>query len=354
MIGITVEGKVFHIIDNMGPGGAQRIVETILRNNPSHEAHATRSIDNLMGNPKHYSVTNSRSRFNLRSLIDCWKLLRKYDPEIVHCHLIKSKMIGILLKTLSRRDFTLVMHEHGQIWKDGGLYPAILNYSSDLVGAHIAVSEHTAKLLRQNAEIPEEKIEVIYNFVDRKEYNPEILEKFEPGLKEEASDDSFTVGFAGRFKERKGWKTVVSAAEKTDDMEFLLAGSEKRDKTSDQLENLKYLGFLEDVRTLLANIDCFVLPSHWDPSPMILYEVQSCGIPLICTNVHSINELVEDKENALMFPARDEDKLLEKLDEIKNNESLRDKLVKKGISNSKNYSYNKFQKLLNQTYSKLS
>ena len=352
-----MEDNVLHVIDNMCLGGAQRIVSTLVKNNSNHKLHSIRKVEDSMGDFNDYTVTGSPSRYNFRSFIDVWKKVREENPEIVHCHLIKSKMIGILLKIVSIRDFKLVFHEHGHVWKENRKYNKILNYASRLVDCHIAVSEYTAKLLKENAEIPEDKINVIYNFVDREEYNPEILESFESDLSQDFDQELFTVGFGGRLEERKGWRTIVSAAERTEDVRFLISGSgtgeKELEKKTEEIDNLHYLGFIDDVRSLFASIDCFVLPSEWDPSPMILYEVQSCGIPLICADVHSIDELVEDKENALVYSFNDIEKLAEKIEEIKRDEELRRQLSEEGISNAEKYTYNVFQESLNQAYSSL-
>lgn len=349
--------KVLHIIDNMCLGGAQRIVATLVENNTGHRLHSVRKTEASMGNFDDYTVTSSPSGFNLRSLIDCWKLLNKNDPDVIHCHLMKSKLIGLTLKILSRKDFTLVMHEHGRIWKKDIIYNTILNWTSGFVDLHIAVSGHTAKLLKDKVDIPDDKVEIIFNFVDRDEYNPKVSESFKSDLNIEIADESFTVGFGGRLVDRKGWRTVVSAAEETDDIQFLMSGSgtgeEDLKGKAKEIDNLHYIGFLDDVRSLFTNIDCFVLPSHWDPSPMVLYEVQSCGIPLICTEVHSIDELVEDGKNALMYPPENVEKLVEKLYKVKDDPSLRKRLEEKGVSNSKNYTYPEFQNSLEEAYSRL-
>lgn len=299
--------KVLHIIDNMGVGGAQRILLSLLENSSNHKVHALRSSETSMSDSKAYTVTDSEQIYKIKSLLDCRELVKEYDPDIVHCHMPSSKLIGIGLKLLYRKKFSLVMHEHGYIWEDNDRYRKILIYSSGIVDCHIAVSQHTAELLQNKAGIPEEKIRTIYNFVDREKYNSELLENFKSELVDEINKESFVAGFSGRLEERKGWKTIISAAEKEKDIEFIVSGvgsgKEQIKRKSRELENLHYLGFLDDIRTLFANIDCFVLPSHWDPSPMILYELQSCGVPLACSDVPSINEVIEDEVTGLTFPS---------------------------------------------------
>jgi len=249
------------------------------------------------------------------------------------------------------------MHEHGEIWKDNHRYNVLLRYGNPLIDCHIAVSEHTSKLLQRKASVPKEKIKTVYNFVDRDEYNPEVLESFESDLNLNRGaefKDSFKVGYGGRLEERKGWETLVDVAERIGDMEFLISGSgtgeEILRKKSNEIDNLYYLGFLEDVRTLFANVDCLVLPSKWDPSPMILYEAQSCGVPLICTDTYSINEIVEDSKNTLMFEPSDTENLIDLLNKVRDDQQLKAKLSSNGVSNAKKFSYKAFRENLENVY----
>lgn len=349
--------KVLHIIDNMKLGGAQRIVATLEENNSNHVLHSIRETEESMGGNVDYTTTKTPNRYNIRSLVDCWKLIRNHDPEIVHCHLIKSKLIGISLKILSRKDFSLVLHEHGHIWKGRSKYNKILEKTSNIVDCHIAVSKHTAKLIEERGKVPSEKIEVIYNFVDREEYNPEILEEYKDKIDVEIDEEMFTAGYGGRLEERKGWKTVVSAAQEAEEIQFLMSGSGSGEEAlieiSETEDNLYYLGFLEDIRILFANIDCLILPSHWDPSPMILYEIQACGIPLVCTDTQAIDELVEDGRNGLLFEPENTEQLLERLREVSNDSSLRADLSIEELSSAEKHSYENYEKSLDELYEKL-
>lgn len=347
--------KVLHIIDNMSVGGAQRIVSSLIQNNPDHKLHALRDSKEVLGDVGDFSKTKSPWRFNMRSFLDVCILIDRENPDVVHCHLKKSVFIGIAAKLASRRKFRLVVHEHGEIWKGNKNYNRILSLTSPVIDKHVAVSSATADLLRLRGSIPEENIEVIYNFVDQKRFNPNILEKFTDEL-QLTSDDKFTIGFGGRLIERKGWRTIVSLASKLDTKNYrvIMTGSgegrSELNQISKEIENLHYLGYIEDIRALFANIDCFVLPSEWDPSPMILYEVQSCGLPLICADVPAINELVDEGQNSLMYSYDSTSELIDRVNEIANNQRLREKLRDKGIENSMNFTYEKYEASLENMY----
>lgn len=348
--------KVLHVIDNMCLGGAQRIVSTLVENNEDHILHVLRESEEVLDGFNDYTVTESSSRFNLRSFYDVWKQVRRHEPDVVHCHLKKSKLTGIMVKTVSLNDFSLVLHEHGEIWKGNEKYEFILENADFLVDRHIAVSRHTEELLQQRGGVPEGKTEVIYNFVDREKFCPGALDVFEPHPV--SDEEKFTVGYGGRLVERKGWKTVAEAAGKLEEnFQVLMTGSgmgeDELQSKEEETGNLHYLGYLDDVRTLFAGIDCFVLPSEWDPSPMILYEVHSCGIPLISTDAHSIDEIVEDKENSLLFEEGGAEDLASRIRELEKDDKLQSELKQGGLKSAEKYSYSNYIESLETLYSEL-
>jgi glycosyltransferase involved in cell wall biosynthesis len=353
---IHVEKSVLHVIDNMCLGGAQRIVSTLVENNENHMLHVLRESDEALYGFNDYTVTASSSRFNLRSFYDVWRKVRKHDPDVVHCHLKKSKLAGTMVKIATLKEFNLILHEHGEIWKENRKYEFILEHMNPVIDCHVAVSRHTAELLKQRAQVPREKIEVLYNFVDTEKFSPESLNSLEPHPA--SYEDKFRVGYGGRLAERKGWNTVVEAAEELEEnFQILMTGSgpgeEELKKKEKKIKNLHYLGYLDDVRTLFASIDCFVLPSKWDPSPMILYEVHSCGVPLICTDAHAIDELVDNRQNGLLFEPGDVDGLLSKIRLLRQDTQIRRKITEEGLKLADQKSLSNYRKSLENLYNDL-
>jgi glycosyltransferase involved in cell wall biosynthesis len=83
---------------------------------------------------------------------------------------------------------------------------------------------------------------------------------------------------------------------------------------------------------------------------MIFYEVQSCGIPLICTDTSSIDELVDERENALTFEPKNVDELINKIKRVGSDRELRKNIVQEGLIAADNYSYNNFEENLEALY----
>ncbi|MEF2072049.1 glycosyltransferase family 4 protein [Consotaella aegiceratis] len=74
-----------------------------------------------------------------------------------------------------------------------------------------------------------------------------------------------------------------------------------------------YLGAADDVRPLLANVDCVVLPSYREGTPRTLLEAAAMAKPLIATDVPGCRQVVDDGGNGYLCEPRDPQDLSEKM-----------------------------------------
>lgn len=73
-----------------------------------------------------------------------------------------------------------------------------------------------------------------------------------------------------------------------------------------------------------------VLPSYREGLPKTLLEAASCGRAIIATDVPGCREIIQNKKNGLLVPARNSEALAEALQELITNPSLRKKMGKQG------------------------
>lgn len=76
---------------------------------------------------------------------------------------------------------------------------------------------------------------------------------------------------------------------------------------------IEYLGTTEDVRSLIQQADCVVLPSYREGTPRTLLESASMSRPIIATNVPGCNQVVEDRVNGFLCNPKDADDLSDKM-----------------------------------------
>ena len=76
--------------------------------------------------------------------------------------------------------------------------------------------------------------------------------------------------------------------------------------------------------------DVFVLPSTYEPRGAVINEAMACGLPVIVTDrCGSIGDIVQEGENAFVYPAGDVDRLAFYLERLANDEPLRARMAQR-------------------------
>ena len=133
--------------------------------------------------------------------------------------------------------------------------------------------------------------------------------------------------FIGRLIKDKGIREYVDAARdvrmRFPNCRFLIAGPTSVDNltaiSSEDIqvwENegyVEYLGESTDVRSIIENADCVVLPSYREGMPRVLLEAGAIGRPVIASRVTGCHDVVEDGVTGLLCNPRDASDLAEKM-----------------------------------------
>jgi glycosyltransferase involved in cell wall biosynthesis len=71
------------------------------------------------------------------------------------------------------------------------------------------------------------------------------------------------------------------------------------------------VGYQNDVRPYLAVSDCLVFPSYREGFPNVVMQAGAMELPSIVSDINGCNEIIIDTKNGLIIPAKSEQKLLE-------------------------------------------
>ena len=83
--------------------------------------------------------------------------------------------------------------------------------------------------------------------------------------------------------------------------ETVLEAIKQADQTGPLAGHVRYLGYRNDVPSLMASSDLFVLPTEREGFGMVLIEAMAAGCDVITTNVDALPEVL-DGSGALMVP----------------------------------------------------
>ena len=211
----------------------------------------------------------------------------------------------------------------------------------------IAVSYATKRDLVRYLGIPEERIAVIHEGIDRKIFKlirqrpvsyPYILYV---GAEHPRKNLNNLLKAFGRLKQEgdfRGLKLVKVGKAGGQEVDF-------RKETLLAIETLNLRNEViftervsnEELAAYYSNAECFVFPSLYEGFGFPPLEAMSCGCPVISSSVSSLPEVVG--EAALQVKAHDIYELVKAIQETLTNKNLRRKLIQEGFKQARKFSW---------------
>lgn len=104
------------------------------------------------------------------------------------------------------------------------------------------------------------------------------------------------------------------------------AALEAQARSGGSAEHIRFLGYLDDPREVLASADVFALASLRDPFPLVLLEARQMGNAIVATAVDGIPQALAHGEYGLLVPPADTDALADALTRLLTDTALRESL----------------------------
>ena len=155
------------------------------------------------------------------------------------------------------------------------------------------------------------------------------------------SSSTLRFGFVGTIAEYKGVHVLVEAFEgvEADDVELRIWGDietfqEYKQRLLPLVRNprTRFMGRFDNgkIAEVMADLDVLVVPSLWyENSPLTIHEAWLAGIPVICSDIGGMAELVEDGVNGFHFRMGDSADLRRKMDRFIEDRELACRMGKK-------------------------
>lgn len=250
----------------------------------------------------------------------CVALAAGEDFDVVHAHDWLTFPAGVAVARATGKP--LVVHVHSTEYDRSGENGNTLVRDIEREGCHaatriIAVSRRTKAVLVDRYNLPEDKIEVVYNGIENGPANPDI--KIPPKI---AKDDKIVL-FLGRVTMQKGPEYFIQAAKRVldimDNVKFVVAGT--GDKIQELIEmaaragigpKVVFTGFLrgDDVEKVYKMADVYVMPSVSEPFGIAPLEAISHDVPVIMSKQSGVSEVIE---HALKVDFWDTDEMANKI-----------------------------------------
>ncbi len=278
-----------------------------------------------------FSLTNSadiRAIFRLRSI------LRATSADVLIVNLGKDCWPATITAKLAGKRIVLIGHRADRL-KRVTRWLLI-----DHVNRIVAVSRFIRDWMVGYG-IPFEKIQVIHNAVDFREFTSLYSERDQARKEFRIQADDVVIGFVGAMTEGKGIFELLKAfnvlAFGHPRLKLLYVGygpdMEEIKKEAQVLRGrVIFAGHRKDVARMYSSMDIFVLPStSREAFGMVLIEAMSMGKPVIATRIAGIPEIIEHRTNGLIVPPGDYSAMARAILELAEAPSLREKLALNAI-----------------------
>lgn len=293
---------VLFFLPNLGGGGAQKVVATLLRGMDYgqytiHLALVEKKGNFLQDLPETVVIHDLGARKARQSPLAFYRITKALKPDIIFSTPGYINFIALILKVLFFRKTRLILREANTLsqkladkdikwpfvwrWLYKILYPR-----ADLI---VCQSMVMLRDLADNFAIPEDKLVCIYNPVDF----DLIREKAAGGGNPYPTDrPGKNIVAAGRLTWQKGFDRLIESfaglAAKNDDVRLwiigkgdLLADLRARRDSLGLTERITFVGFQENIYPWLKNADLFVLSSCYEGLPNTLLEAIALECPVV-------------------------------------------------------------------------
>jgi len=262
------------------------------------------------------------------------RLVRRIKPDIIDAHYISiNAYLGIIsgfhpLILSAWGSDILIVPKRNMLWR------CITKYALKKADLIVCFS-YTLKEEVVSMGISPSKIRVVLIGVDTAEFNPKHRDE---NLRQVLNiGDLQPVVISTRVLEPiYNVKTLIMAAvmvlRDVPQAKFIIVGKgpekiylETLSQSLGISDSVRFVGWIQhnELPSYLASADIYVSTSYSDGASNSLFEAMACGLAPVVTDIPANQPWIRDKENGLLFPVGDYQKLTEKIINLINSQELR-------------------------------
>lgn len=344
-------GKILHLIDTGGPGGAETVFAQVATGLASRGYEATAVISRdawLAGRlreggiePKLLATSGSLDWRYLTGILD---LIRTERPIALVTHLLGPAVYGSLAGILTHTPVISVLHGQSDLGPTERFVRAKATLIRRGTRKVVFVSEQLkADLLPRLRMADDAHCAVIPNGVDVARIataTPARL-RAELGL----DSDVFLVGAVGNLRRPKAYDVMLRAARLACDadprLRFVIAG-DTATPLHDELLSLRaelhlgglvhFLGLRTDVPAVLRALDAYVLSSSTEGFSIACCEAMAAGVPVVSTRSGGPEQILDGGRCGVLVPTAAPRALADAIVRLAASADLRRSLASAGLA----------------------
>lgn len=276
----------------------------------------------------------------LKSISVAARIMRGFEPDVVHTHLSHDLwfLTPALKRARCRAKLFLTKHMASGVKKTDIFH----RYLYNRVDGIFSVSNYILDSVVRTCPVPREKLFLMPNGInlvefDNTNYNIEQV-KQELGIPK----NKLVISIIGRMTIGKGHEEFLQAAKQLnekflDDVYYLIVGTASHGEESYEekirslaaqldIQNLKFTGYIIDVKQVLAVTDILAFPSHNESFGVTIIEAMAARIPVAASGNAGVLDIVTNNINGLLFEPKNADELAASLTRLIEDKELRKRL----------------------------
>ncbi len=338
-----------HVVPDLGVGGAERHVTTIMPNlDPDRFVTSVVCIGtegelfgDLVGTNTEATALHRTKRQAIGALIGLVREMRRFSPDVVLTRGYNAEALGRIAAVIARVPHNVVwVHNHGSIEPHGRLRRVSDKILDRVTSAYFGVAQAQSRYMIEDLRYPAGKITVIYNGVDVARFDAQSDDADRQRVFDEFGFDpqDQVVTILAALRPEKDHENYLQAARIVADRlpaaKFLIVGDgQMRPRVEELIDELDLgsrvvlAGTRSDVPALLAASSVFTLCSYSiECFPMALLEAMAAGVPAVCTAVGGVPEMIDDGVTGFLVPPRDPQAVADAVSTILTDEHLAQKM----------------------------
>ena len=306
---------VAHIIDELPPDGAERLLVDILKHRDPARRYSVVCLirggvlaDELERMGISVVVIARRSRLDWALLLRLRDWLLREDVQVVHTHLFTADCWGRIAARLAGIECIFSTVHSTNTWKRR--LHRLVDWSLSWISSRvIACSHEVGEILVDRDHLSRQRVAVIANGVDMARFDQ--VKAADLSAEFGIPEDVPVMAVIGRLHPAKGHAELIPALESLgrglEAFFCLFVGDGELREELEQAVKARglegkviFTGLRRDVPSLLKRVDIVLMPSRWEGLPMALLEAMAMAKPVLATAVGGIPDVIEHGHTGLL------------------------------------------------------
>jgi len=369
--------RILFFLPQLKQGGAERVVLNLIKGLDRSQfipclawfhGQALYPFSELKGIPMF--KLNKREGFDLRTMVAIVKIVQRESIDLINPHHFMPLFYAFPACKLTKIKIVYTEHSVWEAAQVKGMWEIISKFLMSKTDSIVGVSPEISAFLKNKYALPQHRVRAIINGIDTQIFSPAPRNnRFRRTMGLEESH--IAIGMTGNFRKVKNHHLLINAFARITaqfpNARLVLIGQgfsgdpENTEKDIHSLvrkynigDKVHFVGYRNDVHTILPCLDIFCLTSHKEGLPLSLIEAMACGLPVVGTDVEGIRVVIESGRNGFLVENHDSGDLARVLSILIADRPLRERMGKEGRKDAERYySLTRFSRQYNQLFASL-